>query len=138
MARINGNVSRNSDSYSFYIEWSESKASDYITTNKTTVSATAYIYCSNHTAYSSGLSQSLTIDGEQFTDTKYVSLSPGVTVALVSGSKTITHNADGKKSITISADCDLPYGSGWRTGLGKCKWNCIFNNYSKSFYNYSY
>lgn len=113
MARINGSVSQRSDSYSFYIDWSESKASNYIETNQTTVSATAYIYCSNHTAYASGLAQKLIIDGTEFTATKTVNLSSGVTVALVSGSKTITHNADGKKSITISANCDLPYGSGW-------------------------
>lgn len=113
MATINGSVSRNSDSYTFYIEWSESRASDYISTNKTTVTATAYVSCSAHTAWASGLSQSLTIDGTTFTDTKTVNLSSGVTVALISGSKTITHNTDGSKSITISANCDLPYGSGW-------------------------
>lgn len=113
MGRINGSVSQRPDSYSFYIDWSESKASDYVSTNKTTVTATAYIYCSAHTAWASGLNQSLTIDGTNFTATKTVDLSPGVTVTLVSGSKTITHNADGKKSITISANCDLPNGSGW-------------------------
>lgn len=118
MARINGSVSQRADSYSFYIEWSESKASDYISTNKTTVTATAYIYCSAHTAWASGLSQTLTIDGTKFTDTKTVNLSSGVTVALVSGSKTITHNADGSKSISISADCDLPDGSGWGPNWG--------------------
>lgn len=120
MATISGSVSQRSDAYSFYIEWSESKASDYISTNKTTVDATAYIYCSKHTAWQSGLAQKLIIDGTEFTATKTVELSSGVTVALVSGSKTITHNSDGSKSITISAECDLPYGDGWRTRLGKC------------------
>lgn len=118
MGRINGSVSQRSDSYSFYIDWSESKASDYISTNKTTVNATAYIYCSAHTAWASGLSQKLIIDGTEFTATKTVDLSPGVRVALVSGSKTITHNSDGKKSVTISASCDLPDGGGWGPAWG--------------------
>ena len=118
MARINGSVSQRSDSYSFFIDWSESKDSNYTSTNQTTVSATAYIYCSKHTAYASGLSQKLVIDGTEFTATKSVNLSSGVTVALVSGSKTITHDADGRKSITISADCDLPDGNGWGPAWG--------------------
>ena len=118
MARINGSVSQRSDSYSFFIDWSESMNSNYTSTNQTTVSATAYIYCSKHTAHASGLSQKLVIDGTEFTATKSVNLSSGVTVALVSGSKTITHDADGRKSITISADCDLPDGNGWGPAWG--------------------
>ena len=128
MATINGSVSQRADSYSFYIEWSENKASDYISTNKTTVTATAWIACSAHTAWASGLAQKLVIDGTEFTATKTVDLSSGVKVALVTGSKTITHNTDGSKKITISADCDLPDGSGWRTCLGKCKCNSFINN----------
>lgn len=120
MATIPGSVSQRTDAYSFYIEWSESKASDYITTNKTTVSATAYISCSKHNAWQSGLSQKLVINGKEFTATKTVELSSGVTVALVTGSVPVEHNSDGTKSITISAECDLPNGDGWRTRLGKC------------------
>lgn len=118
MATINGSVSQKADSYKFYIEWSESKASDYISTNKTTVNATGWIECSAHTAWASGLSQKLIIDGTEFTATKTVDLSPGVRVALVSGSKTITHSADGSKKITISADCDLPDGNGYGPAWG--------------------
>lgn len=113
MATINGSVSSNSDAYSFYITWSESKASDYISTNKTTVTAAAYIKCTDHTAWANGLSQKLVIDGTVFTDSVDVSLSEGVTVKLITGSKTITHSADGSKKITISADCDLPDGAGY-------------------------
>lgn len=116
MGRINGSVSQRSDSYSFYIDWSESEISNVNNTSK--VDATAYIYCSAHTAYGGGNAQSLTIDGTNFTDTIYIDLSPGVTVALISGSKVIQHNTDGSKSITISANCDLPDGGGWRTSLG--------------------
>ncbi len=116
MSTINGSVSQRSDSYSFYIEWSESNIDT--SSNASKVLATAYIYCSAHTAYASGLSQKLVIDGTEFTATKSVNLSSGVTVALVSGSKTITHDADGRKSITISADCDLPDGNGYGPAWG--------------------
>ena len=116
MATINGSVSQRADAYSFYIEWSEGEPD--IANNKRVVSATAYIYCSKHNAWASGLVQKLIIDGTEFTKTKTVRLSSGVTVELVSGSKEIEHNSDGKKSITISAECDLPHGSGWRTSLG--------------------
>ena len=103
MAIINGSVSQRSDSYTFYIECIENKPSDYISTNKTTVTATVYVTCSAHTAWANGLKQKLVIDGTEFTANKDVSLKAGVKVALVSGSKTITHDADGSKKITISA-----------------------------------
>ena len=126
MGTINGSVSQRSDSYSFYINWSESNVSN--TGNTSVVSATAYVYCSKHNAWASGLSQSLTIDGTTFTDTKTVSLSSGVTVALVSGSKTITHNNDGSKSITISASCDLPDGNGWGPAWGSASGTATLTN----------
>ena len=116
MATISGSVSQRSDSYSFYIEWSES---DIDTANNTSkVTATAYISCSKHNAWQSGLGQKLVIDGTEFTDTISVDLDPGVTVTLISGSKTITHGSDGSKSITISAECDLPYGDSWGPDWG--------------------
>lgn len=123
MSTINGSVSQRSDSYSFYIEWSESNIDT--SSNASKVLATAYIYCSAHTAYDSGLSQKLVIDGTEFTATKSVNLSSGVTVALVSGSKTITHDADGRKSITISADCDLPDGNGYGPAWGSASGTAI-------------
>ena len=116
MARISGSVSQRSDSYSFYIDWSESDVS--VANNTSKVTATAYIYCSKHSASASNQLQKLVIDGTTFTATKNISLSSGVTVTLISGSKTITHNIDGSKSITISASCDLPDGSGWGPAWG--------------------
>lgn len=113
MATINGSVASNSDAYSFYVKWSETKESDYITTNKTTVNATVYVKCTDHYSNASGLLQKLVIDGTEFTDSISVNLTEGVTITLISGSKTITHNADGNKKITISADCDLPDGNGY-------------------------
>ncbi len=116
MGRISGSVSQRGDSYSFYIDWLESSVNQ--SSNTSVVTATAYIYCSAHTAYENNLAQSLTIDGTTFNDTKNISLSSGVTVALVTGSKTITHNTDGSRSITISANCDLPNGAGWGPNWG--------------------
>lgn len=116
MGRLNGAVSQRSDSYSFYVDWYEDNIDN--TNNTSDVHATAYIYCSAHSAYASGLEQKLTIDGTDFTDSKYVNLSAGVTVALVSGSKTVYHNSDGSKTINITAECDLPDGSGWGPGWG--------------------
>jgi hypothetical protein len=47
---------------------------------------------------------SLWIDGTEFTANNSVDMNPETTPQLlVSGSKTITHNADGSKSINISA-----------------------------------
>lgn len=115
MARIGGSVAQREDSYSFYIDWSETVDT---ANNRSTVTATAYIYCSAHTAYASNLAQSLTIDGTVFTNTVNVNLSSGVVVALVSGSKTIAHDNNGNKSIVISADCALPNGNGWGPSWG--------------------
>lgn len=123
MATISGSVSQRSDAYSFYIEWSESEPD--IANNTRVVSATAYIYCSKHTAWANGLAQKLIIDGTEFTAIKNVDLSSGVTVSLVSGSKTIEHNADGNKSITISAECDLPDGNGYGPVWGSASGTAI-------------
>ncbi len=116
MATINGSVSQRADSYSFYIEWSESNVD--IASNSSKVTATVYVKCTDHNAWANGLSQTLTIDGTKFTGTADVDLSEGKTVKLISGSKTITHTADGSKKITISADCDLPDGGGWGPAWG--------------------
>ena len=94
--------------YEFKAEAREEKASDYISTNKTTVIVDIYVrrtdYSSNGAYNLSGTGWSITIDGSTFTgsstwdtrnstDWKY----------LGSASKVIEHNADGSKSITISA-----------------------------------
>lgn len=123
METIPGSVSQRSDSYSFYIEWSESDID--IANNTSKVTATAYISCSKHNAWQSGLGQKLVIDGTEFTETISVDLDPGVTVTLVSGSKTITHDSDGSKSITISADCDLPYGDSWGPDWGSASGTAV-------------
>ena len=125
MGRLTGAVSQRADSYQFFVDYWEEEPD--IANNTRVVGATAYIYCSKHTAYASNQAQKLIIDGTEFTNSLYVDLSPGVTVALVSGSKTITHDDDGTKTINISAECNLPDGSGWRTCLGKLKSKCRTN-----------
>lgn len=114
MARINGSVAQRQDSYEFYIIWEETDIN--IANNTSKVTATSYIYCKAHTAYNyDTYNHTITIDGQTFTTAvDGVSLSPGKTVKLANGSKTITHTADGSKKITISASSPtLPAGGGW-------------------------
>ena len=119
MARINGSVGSNSDAYEFYIIWEESEVN--IANNTSKVTATSYIYCKAHTAYNyNTYNHTITIDGQVFTTSVAgISLSPGVVKQLASASKVITHNADGSKSINISASSpNLPAGGGYGPSSG--------------------
>jgi hypothetical protein len=58
------------------------------------------------------------INGVATSSNIYIDLNPAssstmVTVTILSGSTVVTHNADGSKSITISASGTLPYGNGY-------------------------
>lgn len=119
MARINGSVSSNSDAYEFYIIWEETEVN--IANNTSKVTATSYIYCKAHTAYNyNTYNHTITINGQTFTTSVAgISLSPGVVKQLASASKVITHNADGSKSINISASSpNLPAGGGYGPSSG--------------------
>lgn len=114
MARINGSVGANSNAYEFYIIWNESDTN--ISGNTSKVTATSFIYCKAHTAYNNNTyNHTITIDGQTFTTAVAgISLSTGKTVQLATATKTITHNTDGSKSITISASSPtLPAGAGY-------------------------
>lgn len=114
MARINGTVGANSSAYEFYVEWTESEVN--IENNTSKVTATSYIKCTAHTAYdNTTYAHTVTIDGTVFTvNVAGINLSAGVTKQLATGSKVITHNADGTKNITISANSpNLPNGAGY-------------------------
>lgn len=68
MARINGSVEKNTDSYKFYIETTESKVDENsISTNKTTLQVDVYLHCIKHTAdrYASA-NGIITIDGTSY------------------------------------------------------------------------
>lgn len=121
MARINGSIGNTShaEDYEFYIIWSESEVN--IANNTSKLTATSYIYCKNHSAYNYNVyDHFITIDGTKYTtEVDGISLSPGKTVKLATGSKVITHSADGSKKITISASSpNLPAGAGYGPSSG--------------------
>ena len=113
MATITGTCSLNPTRYSYYAEWSESSVNP--TNNTSVVTVNVYVRkVSSYNAEGSSNPQTLYIDGTAYTDNNAIDMNPETTPRLcVSGSKTITHNADGSKSITISASGTLPYGSGY-------------------------
>lgn len=121
MGRINGSVSQRPDAYEYWIDWSESNVNT--TNNTSVVSATVYIKCNSHTSYENNKTSNLTINGQTFSNTLNINLSPGTTVALVSGSVTVGHNNDGSKTINISATSALPNGSGWGPRSGSASAN---------------
>lgn len=111
MGRINGSVTQKADAYEYWIDWNESNVD--VSNNTSVVSATVYIKCNAHTSYENNKTSTLTINGQTFRNTLNLNLSPGTTVALVSGSVTVGHNNDGSQTVTISASSALPNGSGW-------------------------
>lgn len=120
MARINGYVTQHAEAYEYYIEWEEFNVNQQA--NTSSVRATSYIKCNSHTSYQNNMTQHLWINGREFTNTLYISLSPGTTLALVSGTvDNIPHNWDGSLNIEIAASGDLPNGSGWGPLWGEAK-----------------
>lgn len=111
MGRINGSVTQKADVYEYWIDWNESNVD--VSNNTSVVSATVYIKCNAHTSYENNKTSTLIINGQTFRNTLNLNLSPGTTVALVSGSVTVGHNNDGSQAVTISASSALPNGSGW-------------------------
>ena len=121
MGRINGSVTQKPDAYEYWIDWNESNINN--ANNTSTVSATVYIKCNSHTSYENNRTSTLSINGQTFSNTLNINLSPGTTVTLISGSTTVTHNSDGSKTITISASSALPNGSGWGPKFGSASAN---------------
>ena len=113
MATIQGSCSLNPTKYSYYAEWSESDIN--VANNTSVVTVNVYVQkIGNYNSEGSSNPQTLYIAGTAFTDNNAIDMNPETTPRLcVSGSKTITHNADGSKSITISASGTLPYGNGY-------------------------
>lgn len=114
MATISGSVSLNPTKYAYYAEWSESDVN--IVNNTSVVTVNVYVQkIGNYNSEGSNNSNTLYIDGQAFTTSGlYIDMNPETTPRLVaSGSKTITHNSDGSKSINISCSGSLPYGNGY-------------------------
>ena len=83
------------------VEWS---STTNISTNQSTVTAALY-YKRNNTGYqTTGTgSFSITINGEKFSATKSLTITENAWVKAVEGTVTVSHNANGAKSIEISA-----------------------------------
>ena len=103
MATISGSTQYLSAHFAYYITWSESSVNP--TNNTSVVTASVYVQkIGSYSVQSVNNAHSLWIDGTEFTANNSVDMNPETTPQLlVSGSKTITHNADGSKSINISA-----------------------------------
>lgn len=113
MATIYGTCSTNPTRYSYYAVWSESNVS--IVNNTSDVTVEVYVQkISTYNSEAASNPQTLYIDGTAFSDNNAIDMNPETTPRLCnSGTKTITHSADGSKSITISALGSLPTGGGY-------------------------
>lgn len=107
MATISGSTQYLSSHFAYYITWTE----DQVDSTNNTSRVTAYVYVQKIGSYSVESSHNnhyLYIDGTAFNANPYVDMNPETTPRLlVSGSKTITHNSDGTKSITISSSGEV-------------------------------
>ena len=106
MATINGTVGKNG--YSFYAVLSETLPSNYLATNVSTVKYQVYIKNGNKRTNSSNWTFNAKIDGTNVYNKTSQSLVTNDTdynaaKLLFSGTKDITHNNDGSKTITFSA-----------------------------------
>lgn len=104
--RINGSVTLNSAYFSYYILWS---ATQDIVNNTSTVTVSTY-WSTNSLGMTfdtvGSRNMSITIDGTEYTTSKVVDCNPWPSDGIYliqTESKTVTHDADGTKSITISA-----------------------------------
>lgn len=114
MSRINGSVGKNQDSYEFYIDTAESNISQINNTSE--LEANVYLHCIKHNAIrSSSAIGTIIIDETRYTiNIGAYNLAPGVTIKLGNAKKTIIHNEDGTKSVSVSAIFDdLAQGSGY-------------------------
>ena len=106
MAKITGTSSKNG--YGFYAILTETLGENYLSTNASTVKYEVYIVNGNIRTNSSGWTFNAKIDGTNAYNKTSQSLVTNDTdyntaKLLFSGSKTITHNDDGAKTITFSA-----------------------------------
>ena len=88
------------------IEWS---AVGDIKTNTSKVTATL-MYKRNNTGFTTkGTgSFSITIDGTKYTSNKYLTITEDSWVTAITATKTVTHDSNGKKTLSISASGSIP------------------------------
>ena len=126
MAEIVGSVSNKSSYYKYYLDVSESNVN--ITNNTSVVTATLKIYTNYNgtlASRSASATHTITIDGTNYTiTTGAYTLGSYNTVTLGSASKTVTHNTDGSKTVSVSASSpDLAQGNGWGPYSGSASGN---------------
>lgn len=111
------NVTTSNKYISGYVEYNETFASDYVSTNKSTLSATLYLHRTNNYSGSPTSSSNCTltfvIDNTTYSmnvgtktipnDKSYVNIG--------TASKEITHNSDGSYITSISVSYNMPYSS---------------------------
>ncbi len=116
MATINGSTTQVSGHYQYYITWSEDQVN--VANNTSRVRAWVYVKRTGWYYVESSLnSHTLTIDGTNFTANPYINMNTpanGGTGSdgphlLVSGSKIVSHNSNGSKSISISSTGQVAY-----------------------------
>ncbi len=101
--------------YRLRLDWS---ATQDIAANTSTITAKIYLISLGSSYYiTSSVAKTLhiTIAGQTFTNTAYVSLSGNQTKLLATRIKNITHDSDGSKSFSISGDLaiNINFGSGY-------------------------
>lgn len=105
--RIAGSTTLHPNDYTFWIDWSSAKDS---INNRSTVTATAYVKSNgswDSDTVNSNFTQQIAINGNSASRNIRVNITKGGTVACISHSVVVPHNANGGKSITISANCRL-------------------------------
>lgn len=91
----------NNDGISSKIVWS---AAVDVEANTSTVTATLYYKrLNNYTTYGTG-SFTLSIGGEEKTESKYISIKYGEWAAAITLTATVSHDSDGKKTVKISGE----------------------------------
>lgn len=131
--RINGSVSKNPSGYEFYVLWS---SVGHTSSNSSTVTATAYARALSSAwasdTVNSNFTQRITINGQSSQRNIRVNIQRDMEpVTLISYTVEVPHNADGSKSITISANCSLGTAS-YSPGTGTASGTAVLDNLDRS------
>lgn len=97
-------------------------------TNKSKVTATIYVYKSGSSETTCTFSGTITIDGTAYSVSKKDTWSWGSWHAIGSASKTVTHNDDGKKSITIKGSVKTPTSETTMSGTYSASGTAVLDN----------
>lgn len=119
--------------YTLILEVNEDSYS--VSNNTSSVSWILKLSSKNNYSFSSwSFPITANVDGEVYNVSEYRSMSANSTITIASGTKTITHNSDGKKTISCSATVRATAAS-YLPRKYRCFRKFNFNNNSKSFFN---